>query len=174
MRYIVPLIIVLSLISCRFNDSDGKSRTEKIEHPDIILEEAEYKLNQLSESPIVLVGSKITFYSADHRAELESFTFYQENSDGERVMEGSADSGTVDTANETLNLSGNVMIKQQSNNIELRTDSVMIDTKNEEISSSDRVMVKSDKGTFSGLGFKGDMKRQVYTFTSLDRGEIEI
>ena len=174
MRYILPLFIALSLISCRFNDSDGKPRAEKIAHPDIILEDASYKLNQQSENPIVLEGSKITFYSADHRADLESFTFYQENSDGERVMEGSADIGAVDTANETLNLSGNVVIRQKSNNIELRTDSVMIDTKQEEISSPSKVMVKSDKGTFTGIGFKGDMKRQVYTFTALDKGEIEI
>jgi len=174
LRYILPLFIALSLISCRFNDSDGKPRAEKIAHPDIILEDASYKLNQQSENPIVLEGSKITFYSADHRADLESFTFYQENSDGERVMEGSADIGTVDTANETLNLSGKVVIRQKSNNIELRTDSVMIDTKQEEISSPSKVMVKSDKGTFTGIGFKGDMKRQVYTFTALDKGEIEI
>ncbi len=174
MKYFLTLIIALSLISCRFNESDGKPRAEKIEHPDIILEDASYKLNQQSENPIVLVGSKITFYSADHRADLESFTFYQENSDGEKVMEGSADTGTIDTANETLNLSGNVVIRQKSNNIELKTDSVIINTKQEEISSPSRVMVKSDKGTFSGIGFKGDMKRQVYTFTSLERGEIEI
>ena len=159
MRYILPLLILLALTSCRFSESDQNARSEKIEHPDIVLEEATYKLSQQNDSPIVLSGEKITFYN---------------NESGEIKLRGSADYGTVDTYNETLSLSGNVIIKEYSGGMEFASSSVFIDTKREEITSDESVVVKSKEGTFEGKGFKGDMKRKVYTFTSLERGVIEI
>lgn len=174
MRYLLPLLILLALTSCRFSSSDQNARSEKIEHPDIVLEEATYKLSQQNDSPIVLSGDKITFYSKDHKAVLENFSFTQEDENGEIKLRGSADYGTVDTYNETLNLTGNVILKEYSGGMEFASSSVFIDTKREEITSDESVVVKSKEGTFEGKGFKGDMKRKVYTFTSLERGVIEI
>ncbi len=172
MRKLIAVLIPFLLVSCIFNEEDGTPRAEKLAHPDIVLEKAEYMLAQGNGNPIMLSGERIVFYSSDHRAELESFSFYQTGDDGEIRIEGQADRGTVNTENETIRLEGNVMLKEISENLEIHADQAFIDSRNQEITAQGPVSVRSGGGNFRGTGFSGDMKTKRYSFSSIEQGEL--
>ena len=172
----VPALLALSvlLVSCSFASKDEGPVKEKGVFPDIILENAEYLLGQSGENPIAITGGKITFYSKDNRAEMESFSFVQKDDDGNIILEGSADSGTVNTKSKKMELKGNVYLAKTDEQMEIRSDSLSFDSENEEASAEGKVVVKSDKGSFSGYDFKGDLVNMVYSFSKLDEGNIEL
>lgn len=172
MRRALLILIPILIISCVFNDEEGKPRAEKLAHPDIILENAVYQLSQGSGNPIVLDGEKITFYNDDHRAVLENFSFLQKDSNGEIRIEGHADKGLVNTENETLELEGNVLISENSEKLVINADQVFLDIKNKEITASGPVTVSSEAGSFYGSGFSGDLKTKKYLFSEIERGEL--
>ncbi len=174
MKRLLCLLIPFLLVSCIFNEDDGTPRADKLEHPDIILENAVYQLAQENSNPIILKGRKIIFYGSEHRAELDSFSFSQKGDDGKERLSGHADKGLVNTESETIELEGNVMIAEIDEGFEISAEKAYIDSRNQEITASGPVVVKSRDGSFIGKDFCGDMKTKKYSFKSIEKGELEI
>ena len=174
MKKLFIILFVFILVSCTFSSKDDGEAGPKTVVPDIILENAVYTLGQKGENPIVIEGDKITFYSKDNRAELESFSFYQEDEDGNVVLEGSADKGLINTKNKTMELEGNVRLAKLDDGMEILAESLFFDSDREEASADGKVVVKSKEGAFKGEDFKGDLKNMVYSFAKMEDGNIEI
>lgn len=174
MRLLSLLLSILILTSCTFSSKEDQDKGEKVTVPDIILENAEYLLGQSGENPIVINGEKITFYSKDNRAELERFSFVQKDEDGSIILEGSADGGIINTKTKTMNLSGNVILRNASDDMEILAENLIYDSENDEASADGKVVIKSKEGNFSGEDFKGDLRNMVYSFSKMEDGNIEL
>lgn len=160
------------VVSCSFN-KESETKKEKMALPSIVLENATYVLGQNKQMPIDIDARKITFYSDDNKALLEDFKFSQKDEEGNIVLEGNALKGEINTSTKVLDLEGDVHLRQVQQNMEIETDILHFDSENEEISSSGFVVVKSESGSFSGKGFNGDLREQVYSFESMEQGTIE-
>ncbi len=164
------LSVIVFFVSCTFSEN-GENRAEKIIVPDLILENAKYIMGQEGEKPVVITGSKITFYSKDDKAEIEDITFFQDK-DGVTELEGMAEYADVNTERKIISLRGSVHLRKISENMEIEADSLVFDSENETITAEGVVTVKNNSGAFTGSGFNGDLKDSYYTFTSIMEGKI--
>ena len=168
---LLTLSICLSLMfsSCSFV-SDDEGAHPKEPHPDIILQNTVYTLGQSGERPVYIESSRITFWSADNRAETDKITFHQADDEGNITLEGSADHADIDTDNRRMDLSGNVRLKRADGNMQIEADELTFDSKNEEINAPGSVHVSSDDGEFRGEGFNADLLTSAYSFKSIQEG----
>lgn len=173
MKYIALLLLILALLSCTFSDKSEEVH-DKAALPTLILENSRYIVGQQNESPITINSKKIEFYSNDNLAIIENFSFEQKDDNGDIIVEGRADKGELNTYSKTMNLEGNVSLIQRSERMEINADKLFFDPDNEEVSANGYVMVKSDQGEFSGSGFFADLKEQLYSFESIEKGRMEL
>ena len=162
MRRILPIILIALLASCSFV-SEEKEKSEKIARPAIILENAEYTL-----------GQSMSFYSAEERATAENLKFIQYDDEGNPSITGSADYADIDTSARTMDLSGHVSLEQHGSNMHIEAESLYFDSSSSEIEAEGDVRVNSDDGIFSGTGFKGDLREDSYSFSSIKEGVFNL
>lgn len=168
MKHILPILLIL-LTSCSFVEESGE-RKAKVDYPDIILVNADYTLGQSGESPIFIKSAEMSLYSADERATAEGLSFIQYDEDGNIAITGQADHADIDTADRTMDLKGNVILEQSSSGMRIEAESLYFDSSSSEIEADGDVYVVSEDGTFSGSGFKGDLKEDNYSFSSIKEG----
>ena len=173
MNKALPFLLILLLASCSFV-IETEQRSEKARHPSIILENADYTLGQSGENPIFIKSTVMAFYSEEEKATAENLSFIQYDDDGNAAITGSADHADIDTAARTMDLSGNVTLRQHSSNMLIEAESLYFDSASSEIEADGDVFVSSDDGTFSGTGFKGDLLEDIYSFTSIKEGIFSI
>lgn len=174
MKKALLLILISLLISCTFSSKEENEPREKTAYPDLVLENAEYLLGQSNERPIVVRGERITFYSKDNRAELERFSFSQEDEEGNIILQGSADEGLINTKSKTMDLKGNVFLEKPGEGMEIHAENLFFDSESEEAKADGKVVVKSKDGEFSGTDFYGDLRNMVYSFSEMEDGKIKI
>ena len=173
MKKIALIITLLFLLaSCSFVEDEEVH--EKAVLPDIILEGAEYTLGQDGNSPVYIESSRMTLYSRDNRAIVENMKFVSYNEDGTPAIEGSADYGEIDTENETMDLNGNVTLRQSDGDMSIEAESLYFDTEKEEITAEGTVSVSSEDGTLRGSGFAADLREKLYSFKTIEEGEFII
>lgn len=173
MRRILPIILIALLASCSFV-SEEKEKSEKIARPAIILENAEYTLGQSGENPIFIESTLMSFYSAEERATAENLKFIQFDDEGNPSITGSADYADIDTSARTMDLSGHVSLEQHGSNMHIEAESLYFDSSSSEIEAEGDVRVSSDDGIFSGTGFKGDLREDSYSFSSIKEGVFNL
>lgn len=173
MRRIALIVaIFILLVGCTFSE-ETKTETHEKEHlPTLMLENASYTIGQRGQRPIKLEGAKVTFYADDNNALLEDFSFYQLDENGEVELHGSARKGIMNTSTNVIKLDGDVHLLQVESEMEIKAEYIVFDADNEEISADGLVMIKSKDGEFAGIGFKGDLREQRYTFDNLEKGKI--
>lgn len=175
LKYIIPLLIALSLTSCHISNSTSTAGEEELILPDMVLEKGTFTLYQERERPIEFSAGKATFYSKDNRAVIEDISFEQRDGSGALIIEGHADSGEIDTENELLKLKGNVYLNSIRDEMKIETDGKMsFDTKSQEVESSSYVTVTSPDGEFSSHAFYGNLLMEEYSFSNLEEGRIVI
>ena len=170
---LISILILLS--SCKKNESTAvsdNSGREKGIYPDIILENAEYHIGEDGSDPIYLKAGKITFYSADSYALTESMDFVSKDENGNITISGSAGKGWIDTEGSSMNLSEGVVFKDEERNMKIIADNLIFDREEDTIVADGRVMVESEEGSFIGRDFKGDLRTGVYTFSEIEKGEL--
>ena len=170
------LFIVLSLLllaSCSFRTGDDEVH-EKAVLPDIILENSTYTLGQSGERPIYIESSRMTFYSHDNRAIVEDISFISYDEEGNVAIEGSAGHGEIETDTKRMNLTGNVRLNATDGDMMIEAENLIFDSQNGEVEADGNVRVSSQDGTFSGTGFKGDLREEAYSFQSIQEGIFEI
>ncbi len=173
MRKLLPLLFIALLSSCSFV-TETEERGEKISHPSIILENADYTLGQSGENPIFIKSSRMTLYSEEERATTENITFIQYDDEGNAAITGSADTADINTSERSMHLSGNVALEQHSSNMHIEAESLFFNSATSEIEADGDVYVSSDDGTFLGTGFKGDLREENYSFASIAEGVFNI
>ncbi len=171
MKKLIPLLLSLILASCSF--SSDEEVHEKGVYPMMVLRGARYTLGQSGENPIFIESAEMAVYE-DSRATVKEITFISYGDDGEAALEGKADSGEIDTDKKTMNLSGNVSLRRSEGNMEIEADTLYFDSAEDIIEAGGRVYVSSDDGVFTGTGFRGDLREDAYSFTSIEKGEFTI
>ena len=172
MKRLFLILLIIPLISCSFSDKN-EERKEKAVLPTLILENAQYVLGQQGEKPITINSKTIEFYDNDNLAIIKDF-YFEQRSGEETTLEGQAEYGRLNTYSKNLELNGNVRLVQKKENMEISADSLSFNTDKEEISADGFVMVKSKDGVFQGSGFFGDLKEQVYSFSTIEEGSIDL
>ena len=175
-RILFLLIFILTFLSsCKKDEgtvvSDNSEREKGI-YPDIILENAEYHIGEDGSDPIYLKAGKITFYSKDGYALTESMEFVSKDENGDITISGSAGKGWIDTEGSSMNLSEGVVFKDEERNMKINADNLIFDREEDTIVADGRVMVESEEGSFIGRDFKGDLRTGVYTFSEIEKGEL--
>ena len=175
-RTLFLLIFILPFLSsCKKDEgtvvSDNSEREKGI-YPDIILENAEYHIGEDGSDPIYLKAGKITFYSKDGYALTESMEFVSKDENGDITISGSAGKGWIDTEGSSMNLSGGVVFKDEERNMKISAENLIFDREEDTIVADGRVMVESEEGSFIGRDFKGDLRTGVYTFSEIEKGEL--
>ena len=175
-RILFLLIFILTFLSsCKKDEgtvvSDNSEREKGI-YPDIILENAEYHIGEDGSDPIYLKAGKITFYSKDGYALTESMEFVSKDEKGNITISGSAGKGWIDTEGSSMNLSEGVVFKDEERNMKINADNLIFDREEDTIVADGRVMVESEEGSFIGRDFKGDLRTGVYTFSEIEKGEL--
>ena len=173
MKKVLPVLLLLLLASCSFV-SETEEKQEKEKYPSIILENADYTLGQSGENPIFIKSALMTFYSEDERATAEALSFVQYDDDGNAAITGNADFADIDTNARSMDLSGNVTLEQHRTNMHIEAETLFFDSVSSEIEADGDVLVSSDDGTFSGTGFKGDLREDIYSFSSIKEGIFNI
>ncbi len=174
MKGLVPLMIVLLLLtSCSFRQGD-EGEHEKAVLPDIILENSTYTLGQSGERPVYIDSSRITLYSHDNLAIVEDISFISYDEEGNPSVEGSAGYGEIETDTKRMNLSGNVRLKATDGDMMISSENLIFDSENETIEADGDVSVSSDDGTFRGTGFRGDLREEIYSFSTIGEGVFEL
>lgn len=170
MRWILPLILSLIVLSsCSFVDEE-ETEHEKEARPDIILENTSYTLGQDGERPVYIASSRMVFWNSEEKAETGRIAFYQMDDEGEIALRGRADRSEIDTGTKLLRLYGEVLFFSEDGNMRIEAEDLTFDSENSELSSDGRVSVSSEDGTFQGEGFQADLITSTYTFNSIDKG----
>ena len=71
-----------------------------------------------------------------------------------------------------MNLSEGVVFKDEERNMKINADNLIFDREEDTIVADGRVMVESEEGSFIGRDFKGDLRTGVYTFSEIEKGEL--
>lgn len=167
------LFLIILLSSCSFI-SEEEGSTDDTVRPDIVLIGAEYTLGQAGENPIFIKSPRMTFYSSDNRAVTEALSFVQYDDDGNIIIEGQADSSDINTDTKVIDLSGSVMLRKVDDDMFIQADSLVFDSGNSMITADGSVYVQTGDGIFSGTGFAGDLKMDIYSFQSIDEGVFNL
>ncbi len=169
--YLAAIILLLS--SCSFRSGEEEEH-EKAVLPDIILENSTYTLGQSGERPIYIESSRMTLYSYDNQAIVENISFISYDEDGNPSIEGSAGHGEIETDTKRMKLTGSVRLRASDGDMMIEADNLMFDSENEEVQADGNVRVSSEDGTFSGTGFKGDLREETYSFETIQEGIFEL
>lgn len=165
--------MILTLSSCSFiTDDDGEH--EKAILPDIILENSTYTLGQSGEKPVYIESSRMTLYSKDNLAVVEDISFISYDDEGNPSVEGSAGHSEINTETKVMNLSGGVRLRASDGDMMIEAESLIFDSDKEEIEAEGDVSVSSEDGTFTGTGFRGDLREEAYSFTTISEGVFEL
>ncbi len=171
----VVLIILVLLFSCSANSgTSGDSLQEKGIYPDLVMENTYSEVGQDSGSPIILNAERMILYSEDGYAMLENFSFTSKREDGEIETEGKADKGTVKLDGSQIELEGNVTFSRPGDNMMIKAESLVYNKESDEITTKGSVVVNSDEGTIEGEDFKGDLRRGVYSFSAVRKGDFAL
>ena len=117
-------------------------------------------------------AGRITFYSKDGYALTLDMEFLSKDDEGNITISGSAGNGWIDTEGSSMNLSRGVVFKDEERNMKINAENLIFDRAEDTIVADGRVMVESEEGSFIGRDFKGDLRAGVYTFSEIEKGEL--
>ena len=174
-RLITLLVVLVLLVSCSGSESgEGESTTGAVIYPDLVMENTSCQVGRSDDSPIILTAEKMTLYSSDGYALLENFSFRCIGGDGETETEGKAEKGSVELDGSSIELEGTVSFSSPGDNMHIEAENLVYSRDTDEITTKGRVVVNSDEGEITGRDFRGDLRRSVYTFSGIEKGDFEI
>jgi len=152
-KVIIFIIIIILFNSCSFiNNSDSKD--DIIEHPDIILNSATYKINR-----------------SQNDSKDAIFKFVNEN--GENEVEGKCDEMSINTDNDNVLFSGNVTFSILDPEFNIYCEKLSWDNKNQLLTTQDQdVTVESEIGKFEGSGLSAKINIRYFEFNQIKKGEL--
>lgn len=169
------LMTLTFLFSCSAKSgTEADSLQAKGIYPDLVMENTYSEVGQDSGSPIILNAEKMILYSEDGYARLENFSFTSLSENGETETEGRADRGTVQLDGSRIELEGNVTFSRPADNMMIKAESLVYNKESDEITTKGSVVVNSDEGTIEGEDFKGDLRRGVYSFSAIGKGDFAL
>lgn len=172
------ILVVLSILALTFScaiERGEDERTEKLERPDMVLENGTFRISSGSGRPVELTSSVLTYWSKDGRAEMEGLSFSQTGEDGTERIRGIAMGGTMDTKKKILTLIADVYLEDLENGLRISTGGTLVFyIDSEEVFADDSVMVEYSDGRFEGSGFYGDLKREEYSFEKIEEGRFDV
>ncbi len=174
MRKILPLVMMILILSSCSRESSSSTTMLKGTYPDLVMTNAESTVGQESGSPIILNAGRMTLYSSDGYALLEDFSFTSLSEEGEIETEGKADKGNIELDGSRIELEGNVVFSRPGDNMLVKAESMIYNRESDEITTVGAVMVSSDEGTIEGDDFKGDLRRNLYSFSNIRKGDFNI
>ncbi|MCF0261804.1 MAG: LPS export ABC transporter periplasmic protein LptC [Sphaerochaetaceae bacterium] len=168
MAYLLLIsLFMLFCTSCSKADATSIPFTEQ-ELPDIVMHNASYTLGQPSEDPLTMKAQTITIYNSNKGTILEGVSFTK----GQDFY-GSCDKATTDKDNTYAQLSGNVVIYQNKDNICIQAQNVTWNKEDQSIYSSGEVLVSyQDNSTIRAIGFSALLSENLYEFSEVLGGTI--
>ncbi len=175
MKKLYPILIVLLLlVSCSLNkNSDENTAQVKGVLPDLITINTSSKIGQDDGSVIELEAERMALYSTDNYALLENFSFIVEK-DGNTEASGNAEKGRIELDGSLIELEGAVTFMRDEDNMLIKAEHLIYNKESDEITTTGTVVVNSEEGKIEGENFKGDLKRGLYSFSAIHKGEFNL
>ncbi len=174
MKYkcIIISIILILLSSCSFVNNNNSNKSSTIEHPDLKLTNAKYKVNLSKETQIKFISDNIEFYNKKNLSYINNVSFSVTNNKNEIIAEGSSDKIEVNTKTNNLFLSKNVIIKIKNPQLNIKCDKINWNNKNRTLNTDNEVFIESEYGIFEGVGFSANLDTRYFEFKELKKGEL--
>ena len=171
-KVIIFIIIIILFSSCSFiNNSEKKD--DIIEHPDIILNSATYKINRNQNDYILLNSSKIEIYNKKNTTIAKDAIFKFVNKNGENEVEGKCDEMSINTDNNNVLFTGNVTFSILDPEFNIYCEKLSWDDKNQLLTTQDQdVTVESEIGKFEGSGLSAKINIRYFEFNQIKKGEL--
>jgi len=151
LRLLLILLIMLMAPSCmRSDDGIPSEEGEDIALPDVALEGAKYTLGQEGEGNIFMEAERMEIFQSEGRACLYGMSLCQKDGDGGNKISGRADKAEVKTKSKVCALSGNVMLREESEGCQIEGDDIVFDTSEGIITANGKVRVTFEDGTLVG------------------------
>lgn len=175
MNRVIPIIVILLILfsSCSIKREEDNVIKDKGVYPDLVVLDSHSTINQ-SESKIDLEAKRMRLFSSDGYSLLEDFSFSSFRENGDVEITGSAKNGKIELDGSSLSLSGSVVFSKPLDNIKIEAEELSYDKDNEEITTKGLVVVESNEGIIRGYDFKGDLKNNKYSFSSIEKGDFNI
>lgn len=173
-RALIGMVIASLLISCSLS-TEAELVRHTLDLPDLALVDAEYVLKDARQDPIAIKARTISLYDATNTAHLTDFTFSQRDSKGAVTLTGQADRAEANTKSFDATLSGNVMIVDHVNDLQIAADQLLYrhDDKLIKAESDQLVTIVYGEGKrVEGYGLDGELGHSIFSFDRIVTGVI--
>ena len=167
-RCIPALLLVVLLVSCRYDYGDSPSEGTEDSRPDFTLHDLAYRVHLGDASRIHFTAESGDFHEGEHTAELTGVSFLQYAPDGELITRGQSESAVIDLHTENALLSGAVVIRAIDEELTITAEILQWHREEQVLSAPGRdlVTMEQDHGTMTrGRGFTADLYRREFQFT---------
>lgn len=170
-RYIFIIVTIFLISSCSFIDKNN-DKTDPIEHPSLILENSNYKVNLSPDLNIEFTSSLINIYNKTDSTIIDNATFTLKDGENNLVAEGNCDKITINTRTNNLELIGKVNINIKDPQIDIKCDKINWNNKEHSLNTDESVVVTSDYGAFTGKGFSANLDTRYFEFKEIEKGTL--
>jgi len=172
---LVLVVLVVIVSSCELDSETAATGSDTIEHPDMVLFDADYVLGLAGSQPILIHAATIEIHGARQQAVLSEVTFEQYGSDGLVSFSGTARTMAVDTDTNDATLTGDIVVTNHRADVEIKADSLSWSHEHRLLTGpADGTVVLDHGGRYhlTGTGFSGDFGNAIYEFATIGQGEV--
>jgi len=167
-------VLVYAFTSCSLQDDGPVFSSRDLEHPDMVMYDADYLLGMAKRQPIFIHAEIIELYQ-DGLALLESIEFIQKAQDGSISITGSADFGKINTDTNDAKLTGRVIVSNIADDIRVEAEELNWNHAERLLScplDKAATVNYSDHYTITGYGFTGDFTSATFEFARVEQGVV--
>ena len=164
--------MLISLASCSSKTPlDEQVVVPNEEIPTMSMKNATYVTTSGGIQPITVQAKTISIDDKTDTAELEGFSFSQNDGD----LWGTAQKATVNSQTHDAALSGDIVIRKESDGFEVHAQSMQWNDEEQTIQSGADELVSivfDTNNTILARGFSGNLKTNLYEFTEILEGVV--
>ncbi|MGD1822005.1 MAG: LPS export ABC transporter periplasmic protein LptC [Pleomorphochaeta sp.] len=168
---IISIIIIVLFSSCSFIN-ENEEKTSPIEHADLILNNAIYKVRLSQDMEIEFTSRNIEFYNKKEKTLIEDVSFKVTDNDKVLIAEGSCKTINVDNDNNNLELIDDVVIDIKNPSLIIKCDKIDWNNKDNLLNTDADVNVVSEYGLFLGTGLSANLNTKYFEFKEIQKGEL--
>lgn len=162
------------LTSCSLSpEQAGLARS--LELPDLALTNATYVLDRGDDPPLSIVAGYIALYDQTNKAIATSLTFFQHDERGNLMLQGSADTATVNlTTNDAL-LQGSVIVEKLDQQLRIEAQQLQWLGGQEILKSEgpqEVLVIYEGNKQVRGTGLTVELATSTVTFEQVDEGVV--
>lgn len=164
----------LFFVACSLSPEQA-ALVRSVELPDLVLTNATYVLDRGEDTPLTVVAGQIALYDQSHTGVVSDLTFSQKDAQGTLVLQGSADTATVDLQSYDAQLQGAVSVEKIDQNFLIEAEHLRWLHDSEMLVSEEQTEVTvtyEGNKRVRGIGLRADLATSIVTFEQVLEGVV--